>query len=130
MTGSRSSKHLSRREQQVMDIVYRLGKASVADVLQQLDDPPSYSSIRAKLGVLERKGHLIHKSEGAKYVYYPKVPRNRARRSALKKMLQTFFEGSTGAAAVALLEMEPSQLTREEIDALSALIEKAKKEGR
>ena len=121
---------LSRRERQIMDIVYREGRATPRDVLERLPDPPSYSSVRAILGVLENKGHLRHVPEGKSYVYMPTLPRTRASRSAMKNMLQTFFDGSTEKAVAALLDMSRSELSDEELERLSRLIEQAKEEGR
>ena len=103
MTG-REMVHLSRRERQIMDIVYELDQASVADVLERLPDPPSYSAVRAMLRLLEEKGHLTHEQQGARYVYRPTVSRERARRSALRHLVRTFFEGSTEGAVAALTD--------------------------
>lgn len=122
--------HLSRRERQIMDIVYREGRATPREVLVQLPDPPSYSAVRAMLRVLENKGHLRHVAEGKTYVYVPTLPRTRASRSAMKNILQTFFDGSTEKAVAALLDMSRSGLTEEELERLSHLIEQAKEEGR
>jgi predicted transcriptional regulator len=122
--------HLSRRERQIMDIVYREGRATPRDVLDRLPDPPSYSAVRAMLRVLENKGHLRHAAEGKTYVYVPTLPRTRASRSAMKNMLQTFFDGSAEKAVAALLDMSRSDLTEEELERLSRLIEQAKEEGR
>lgn len=122
--------NLSRRERQIMDAVYRLGRVSVTDVMDNIPDPPSYSAVRAMLGILEAKGHLRHEQEGAKYVYLPTLAREKARKSALKSLVQTFFDGSSGEAIAAILEMPDGKLSRGELQALSDLIEKAKKEGR
>jgi predicted transcriptional regulator len=121
---------LSRRERQIMDAVYRLGRASVTDVMDNIPDPPSYSAVRAMLGILENKGHLRHEQEGAKYVYLPTLAREKARKSALKSLVQTFFDGSSREAIAALLEMPDGKLSKDELQALGDLIEKAKKEGR
>ena len=122
--------HLSRRERQIMDVIYELGQASVTEVLGRLPDPPSYSAVRAVLRVLEDKGHLKHKHDGPRYVYRATVPRARARQSALKRLLRTFFAGSTDAAMAALLEMESLKLSSDELDRIAKLIEQAKREGR
>jgi predicted transcriptional regulator len=122
--------HLSRRERQIMDIAYELGRATVTDVLQRLPDPPSYSAVRATLRILEDKGQLKHKEDGPRYVYMPTVSRNKARRSALTRLLQTFFDGSTEAAVAALLDMETSNLSPAELDRLAEMIDHAKREGR
>jgi predicted transcriptional regulator len=121
---------LSRRERQIMDVVYRLGRATAAEVLEALPDPPSYSTIRALLRVLEEKGHLRHEQDGPRYVFLPTVARDKARRSALRQLVQTFFEGSTAQAVAALLGEPGSDLSDEELDRLSLLIDQARKEGR
>lgn len=113
-----------------MDIIYREGRATVAEVLDGLPDPPSYSAVRAMLRVLEEKGHVKHEQEGPRYVYSPTVSRDRARRSALKRMIETFFDDSPEEAVAALLDMSAAELTDEEFERLSRLIEKARKEGR
>ena len=122
--------HLSRRERQIMDVVYRLGSATAAEVLGNLADPPSYSAVRALLRVLEDKGHLTHAQDGLRYVYSPVVPRTSARRSALRQVVRTFFDGSTAQAAAALLDLSESSLSQEEARQLAQLIEKAKREGK
>ena len=113
-----------------MDAIYRLGRASVTEVMENIPDPPSYSAVRAMLGILENKGHLTHQQEGAKYVYLPIVARERARKTALKSLVTTFFDGSSREAIAALLEMPDGKLSKNELDALGELIERAKKEGR
>jgi len=122
--------HLSRRERQIMEVVYREGQAAATDVLAKIPDPPSYSAVRAMLRILEQKGHLRHVAEGNRYVYRPTVPADRARRSALKSLLQTFFEGSPEKAVAALLDMSRSELSAGDLDRLSRLIEQAREEGR
>ncbi len=119
---------LSRRERQIMDVVYRLGRATAAEVQEALPDPPSYSSVRALLRVLEEKGHLRHEQDGPRYVFLPTVPRDKARRSALRQLVQTFFEGSTAQAVAALLGESGAELTDEDLDRLSLLIDQARKE--
>lgn len=113
-----------------MDIVYKLGQATSADVQASLPDPPSYSAVRALLRILEEKGHLKHQQDGLRYVFMPTVARDRAKRSALKGVLQTFFDNSTEEAVAALLDISQAQLSTAELDRLSELIEQAKKEGR
>ncbi|HEX9640952.1 MAG TPA: BlaI/MecI/CopY family transcriptional regulator [Candidatus Krumholzibacteria bacterium] len=120
---------LSRRERQIMDIVYRVAEASASDVREQLSDPPSYSAVRAHLRVLEEKGHLRHRQEGQKYLFRPTVSREKARQSALRGLLRTFFEGSRPQMVAALLG-ERSGLPKEELDELAELIERARREGR
>ncbi len=126
----KSPLHLGRRERQIMDVIYRLGEASVAEVLEQLPDPPSYSSVRAMLGLLERKGHLKHKREKLRYVYQPTVAREKVRRSALEHLLNTFFQGSPTQAVAALLDSAAGELSEAELDDLAKIIQQARKEGR
>ena len=121
---------LSRRERQIMDILYRVGKASAADVLNAMPDPPSYSAVRAMLRVLEEKGHVKHQEEGLKYVYAPVVARDKAKRSAVKHVMETFFNGSAEQIVAALLDVSSTRLTRDELDRMAEMIEKAKKEGK
>ena len=121
---------LSRRERQIMDAIYRRSQATAAEVLEDLPDPPSYSAVRAMLRVLEEKGHLRHDQQGPRYVFLPTVPRDKARRSALKQLVQTFFEGSTEQTVAALLDLSASKLSDVELDRLSQLINEARKEGR
>jgi predicted transcriptional regulator len=122
--------NLSRRERQIMDAVYRLGRATATDVLAQIPEPPGYSAVRAMLRVLENKGHLRHVLEGKSYVYYPTLARTRASRSALQNMLRTFFDGSTEKAVAALLDMSRADMTDDEFARLSRLIDQARQEGR
>ena len=119
---------LSRRERQIMDILYQRGQASAAEVLEDLPEPPSYSAVRAMLRILEEKGHLKHKQQGARYIYLPTVPRDRARRSALQRVLQTFFDGSTEQAVATLLDLPASKLSDEDLDRLASLIDEAKQD--
>jgi predicted transcriptional regulator len=111
-----------------MDIIYARGQASAAEVTAALPDPPSYSAVRALLRILEQKGHLRHEEDGPRYVFLPTVPRERARRSALRNLVRTFFDGSSAQAAAALIDQ--AQLSDADFDRLSELIEKARKEGR
>lgn len=119
---------LSRRERQIMDILYKLEQASAAQVLAELPDQPSYSTVRAQLRVLEEKGHVRHEEDGLKYVYAPSVPREVARRSALRHLVETFFEGSTENVVAALLGGELARLSPGELDRLSRLIARARRE--
>ena len=121
---------LGRRERQIMEAVYAHGQASVADVLAALPDPPSYSAVRAILNTLEKKGHLRRKRTGKKFLYLPTVPRTKARRSALKNLLATFFSGSAVQAMASLIEMDQENLSDEDLDRLSKMIEDARKAGR
>jgi BlaI family penicillinase repressor len=127
-----SEKHLQlgRRERQIMDVVYRRGRASVADVRGDLPDPPSYSAVRGMLGLLEDKGFLVHQQHGLKYVYLPADDTGKIRNSALKHIVKTFFGGSPERAVGALLEMSDSKLSAKEKHYLSQLIKKAQQEGR
>lgn len=118
---------LSRRERQIMDIVYREGEVSAAEVQDRLPDPPSYSSVRTHLRILEEKGHLVHRQEGPRYVYRPTTPRATARKSALARVLETFFDDSVESAVAALLDLESTRLGNEELERLTELVEAAKK---
>ena len=119
---------LSRRERQILDILYAKGSATAADVREALPDPPSYSAVRALLRILEEKGHARHESQGTRYVYLPLVPRESARNSALTRIVKTFFDGSAAQAAAALVDS--GSLSEEELTRLSDLIERARKEGK
>jgi BlaI family transcriptional regulator, penicillinase repressor len=121
---------LSRRERQIMDVIYRLGRATAAEVHQALPDPPSYSAVRAMLRVLEEKKHLRHEEKDLRYVFLPVVPREKARRSAVRHLLDTFFDGSPEQAVATLLDVSGQDLSAEDFDRLAALVAKAKKEGR
>jgi predicted transcriptional regulator len=123
-------KTLSRREQQIMDIIYSRGQATATEVMENLPDPPSYSAVRALLRVLEEKGHLRHKQDGQRYVYSPTVARERAKRSALRRVLQTFFDDSTEDAVAALLDISQERLSDDELKRMEELIKQARMEGR
>ncbi|MEP7336365.1 MAG: BlaI/MecI/CopY family transcriptional regulator [Acidobacteriota bacterium] len=125
-----SHHHLSRRERQIMDIVYSRGQATAADVQESLPDPPGYSAVRAMLRLLEEKGYLKHEQDGPRYLFKPTLAREKARKSAMKQMLETFFDGSTEQAVAALLNLSKSKLGKDELDRMSQMIETAKKEGR
>ena len=122
--------HLSRRERQIMDVIYSKGRATAADVLEAIPQPPSYSAVRAMLRLLEEKGYLRHEQDGPRYVFLPTLSRERARQSAMKQLLQTFFDNSAEQAVAALLDMSRARLSDEELDRLSEMIERARKEGR
>jgi predicted transcriptional regulator len=130
MSTTSAQTQLSRRERQIMDVVYRLGKATVTDVLERLPDPPSYSAVRALMRILEEKGHLSHEQDGPRYVYLPTVPRDAAQATALSHLVRTFFGGSAEAAVAALLELPENGLSNGELDRLSRLIEEARGQGR
>jgi predicted transcriptional regulator len=120
---------LSRRERQIMDVIYRHGKVTAADVLAELPEPPSYSAVRAMLRLLEEKGHVRHEQDGPRYVYTPTVNRDKARRSAMRHLVRTFFDGSTEDAVAALLQND-NGMSEDELARLGKLIDGAKKEGR
>ena len=121
---------LSRRERQIMDVLFRLGEATAADVLEGLPDPPSYSAVRALLRILEEKGQITHTQDGPRYVYHPTVAPEKASRSALRHVLRTFFDGSAEQAVAALLDEAGDDLSDAELDRLASLIAQARQEGR
>ncbi|MDP6555687.1 MAG: BlaI/MecI/CopY family transcriptional regulator [Pirellulaceae bacterium] len=120
---------LGRRERQIMDVIYQLEEASVNDVLERLPDPPSYSSVRTMIRLLESKGYLKHRSEGTKYVYRSTQSRQTASRSAIRHVMKTFFSGSATDAVAAILDNASEKLTDEDLHRLERLIDKARKEG-
>ena len=117
---------LTRRERQIMDVLFRRGRATAADVMDDLPGSPSYSTVRTQLRVLEEKGHVRHEEEGVRYVYMPAVRRHAARKSALKHLVDTFFDGSAEKAVAALLGGEATRVTGEELDRIAELIAKAR----
>ena len=119
---------LSRRERQIIDILYRRGRATAAEVMADLPGDPSYSTVRTQLRVLEAKGHVRHGDDGQRYVYSPAVPRRTVRRSALKHLVETFFDGSVEQTVAALLGGDAARLSDEELDRIARLIAKARKE--
>ena len=121
---------LGRRERQIMDVIYRLRRAAVGDVMRELPDPPTYSAVRAMLRYLERKGHLRHSRDGARYLYEPTVPHSEAQRSALRHLVRTFFRGSRPGAVAALLDLPGKGLTDTDLDRLRDLVRRAQREGR
>ena len=120
---------LSRRERQIMDVLYQLGEATAADVQERMPEAPSYSAVRAQLRILEEKGHVTHTEDGPRYVYRPVVARDTAQKSAVSHLLRTFFGGSVEAAMAALLDANDRKLSGAEVDRLAALIEQRKREG-
>jgi predicted transcriptional regulator len=127
---TRAAHHdLSRRERQIVDALYKLGRASAAEVRAELPDPPSYSAVRALLRILEDKGHVRHEQDGPRYVYAPTVARDSAKRSAMRHILHTFFDGSAAQAMSALLDVSSSRLSDSELDRLERLIDDARKQG-
>jgi BlaI family transcriptional regulator, penicillinase repressor len=127
---NRALRHLSRRERQIMDILYREGLATPRQVLDRLPDPPSYSAVRALLKILETKGFARHEAQGKGYAYRPTLSRSRAGRPALENVVTTFFDGSAEKAVAALLDLRRPELSEEELDRLARLIDQARKEGR
>jgi predicted transcriptional regulator len=123
-------RNLSRRERQMMDILYARGRATAAEIHAALPDAPTYSAVRAKLRVLEEKGHVRHEEEALRYVYVPTLARETARRSALRHVVSTFFEGSVEQAVAALLDLSSAQLNDQELDRIAGLVEEAKKESK
>ena len=129
MTKTSTHTSLTRRERQIMDVLYRRNRATAAEVMAELTGEPNYSTVRTQLRVLEDKGHVRHEEEGGRYVYAPAVPRHAARKSALKHLVETFFDGSAEQVVAAVLGGEASRLSDEELDRVSALTDKARKDG-
>jgi predicted transcriptional regulator len=121
---------LSRRERQIMDVLYAAGRATAAEVAERMPDPPSYSTVRTLLKVLESKSHIRHEQDGPRYVYLPVVSRERAAKRALRNLVRTFFDGAPGEAVMALLDDGGAGLSRDELERISALITEARKKGR
>lgn len=121
---------LSRREREIMDVLFRKGQATVAEVVDALADPPSYSAVRATLNILVAKKQAMHRQDGPRYVYTPVIPQDTARAAAIRHVINTFFGGSAEEAAVALLQMSDTRLPAEAVDKLTRAVEKARKEGR
>ena len=130
MASAKPLTNLSRRERQIMEVLFRERQATAGEVLERLPDPPGYSAVRAMLRILENKGHVRHAVDGNRYVYEPRLPRERAGRPALAGVLETFFDGSAEKAMAALLDLSRAELSDEDFDRLSALIEQARLEGR
>jgi predicted transcriptional regulator len=121
---------LSRRERQIMEVIYARGRATAAEVRERLPDPPSYSAVRAMLRILEDKGHLVHESDGPRYVFLPTTPREQARETALRRVVQTFFGGSPENAVAALLELDDDTLDDDALERIAEQIDSARREGR
>ena len=121
---------LSRRERQIIDVLYRRGRATAAEVMADLPGDPSYSTVRTQLRVLEAKGHVRHEDDGQRYVYSPAIPRSTVRRSALKHLVETFFDGSVEQTMAALLGGDAARLSDDELERIAELVAKARKEGR
>jgi predicted transcriptional regulator len=123
-------RNLSRRERQIMDILYQRGRASAGEIHEALPDAPTYSAVRAKLRVLEEKGHIRHEEESLRYVYVPTMPRETARKSALRHLVSTFFEGSAEAAIAALVDLSAAELRSDDLERIQGIIDQAKKESK
>jgi len=121
---------LTRREREIMDIVYRLGRATAQDVLENLAEPPSYSAVRALLRLLEERGHVRHTKDGARYVYLPSTSPNEARKKALSHVVATFFGGSVERTVLSLIESSRAKLSSEELDRLAEIVESARQKGK
>jgi BlaI family penicillinase repressor len=130
MTQDDELRGLSRRERQIMDLLFQRGKASVGEVMDGIPDPPGYSAVRATLRTLEQKGRVTHEEDGRAYIYRPTIRRDAARKSALTHVLKTFFDNSAEQAVAALLELKGPRLSDAELERVSRLVENAKKEGR
>ena len=120
---------LTRRERQIMDILYRLGRATAGEVMHELSGDPSYSTVRTQLRVLEEKGHVHHEEQGLRYIYAPALPRHAARKSALRHLVETFFDGSAEKTVAALLGGDASKLSEDELRRIAEIVTKARKEG-
>ena len=120
---------LTRRERQIMDILYRLGRATAGEVMRELSGDPSYSTVRTQLRVLEEKGHVHHEEQGLRYIYAPALPRHAARKSALRHLVETFFDGSAEKTVAALLGGDASKLSEDELRRIAEIVTKARKEG-
>jgi predicted transcriptional regulator len=126
----KNDESLSRRERQIMDIVYEMREATAQQILDRLPEPPSYSAVRALLRVLEQKGHLAHRQDGPRYIYAPRLAKDKARKSALAHLRQTFFDGSTTDIVATLLDLSEDDLSEDDFRKLAELIDKARTEGR
>jgi predicted transcriptional regulator len=120
-------KYLSKREREIMDIVYRLGEAGASDVSRRMEDDPGYDSVRVTLGILAKKGHLTYRRENRRHIYSPTVPREKASRSAVQGLVRTFFEGSPSKAILAMLDESSARLSDEDLDEIAAWLEREKK---
>jgi BlaI family penicillinase repressor len=121
---------LSRREREVMDVLYRRGQATVAEVMEDMEHPPTYSAVRSTLRILKQKGHVVHREDGPRYVYVPAVARDKARTAAIDHLVDTFFEGSAEEALAALLKRSDLEMSEEQIERLASTIRRAREEGR
>jgi predicted transcriptional regulator len=121
---------LTKRERQIMDVLYKLGRATAAEIMERVVGAPGYSTVRTQLRVLESKGHVRHEEQGLRYIYVPTVPRHSARRSALKHLVDTFFDGSSAKAVAALLGGEAARVSDEELDRIAKLVKDARSDAR
>jgi BlaI family transcriptional regulator, penicillinase repressor len=128
-SGSSGSSGLTRRERQIMDILYKRGRATASEVMEDLPGNPHSSTVRTQLRVLEEKGHVSHEEDGVRYIYLPAVPRRAARKSALRHLVDTFFDGSAEQVVAAVLGGEGSRISDKELDRIAELVARAKKEG-
>ena len=130
MTGHRTAAQLTKRERQIMDVLYKLGRATAGEIRVRLEGAPADSTVRTQLRVLEGKGHVRHEEHGLRYVYLPTVPRHSARRSALRHLVDTFFDGSSAKAVAALLGGEAARVSDEELDRIAQIVETARESSR
>jgi BlaI family penicillinase repressor len=130
MSRKRQLVNLSRRERQIMDVIYQLGEATAVDVMERIPDPPGNASVRKLLSILEEKGYLKHRRDRHCFLYSPTVPADQARETAMRHLLTTFFKGSVANATIALLSMSEQTLSEDELGAIAELIERSKREGR
>jgi predicted transcriptional regulator len=130
MTDKPRLDELTRRERQIMEVIYRLGSVTAAGVVDSLPGKPNNATIRTMLGVLEEKGFLRHETEKGRYVYYPTIPLHQARRTALNQVMETFFKGSEANAVISILKKSDSNISEDDVDMILQLIKKSRKEGR
>ncbi|HVD91399.1 MAG TPA: BlaI/MecI/CopY family transcriptional regulator [Vicinamibacterales bacterium] len=130
MSSRQASSLLTKRERQIMDVLYKLGRATAAEIMDGVAGAPGYSTVRTQLRVLETKGHVRHEEQGLRYIYMPTVPRHSARRSALKHLVDTFFDGSSAKAVAALLGGEAARVTDEELERIARLVRDARSDAR
>jgi predicted transcriptional regulator len=130
MSGKRAPALLTKRERQIVDVLYRLGRATAAEIMAAVPGAPTYSTVRTQLRVLEAKGHVKHEEQGLRYVYMPTVPRSAARKSALRHVVETFFDGSSAKAVVALLGGEASRVSDQDLDRIAAILKNARGDAR
>jgi predicted transcriptional regulator len=130
MSNQRTSSLLTKRERQIMDVLYKLGRGTAAEIMERVAGAPGYSTVRTQLRVLETKGHVRHEEQGLRYIYMPTVPRHSARRSALKHLVDTFFDGSSAKAVAALLGGEAARVTDDELERIAKLVKDVRSDAR